>query len=137
MCKEIDNDVELLKKDITNERSVLGPYPLSDADEIKWQNICECNRDLVKTINSKINKYNLIVPLINRQKFYVEIDKILDDVLKNGPHSVGPVKIEKKPEIKAVVVDSQDLFGLFWKACEDIFSFGKQKKGERKEKFRN
>lgn len=136
MSKEIDHDVELLKKDIRSERMFLGPYPLTDSDEHRWQQICESNREFVKTINSKINKYNLIVPLINRQKFYVEIDKILDDILRNGPHSVELKKVEA-PEIKAVVV-SDDFIGSLWKIFEDIFAFGKQKKTEHnKEKFRN
>ncbi|XP_028158096.1 dnaJ homolog subfamily C member 28 [Ostrinia furnacalis] len=137
MSKEIDQDIEFLKRDIKNDRMVLGPFPLSEVDEPKWHRICDDYREFVKTLNSKINKYNLIVPLINRQKFYVEIDKILDDILKNGPHSMKPVEAENKVEYKTVIVESEDLFGILLKAFEDVFTIGKDKKSSQdKEKLR-
>lgn len=136
MSKEIDHDIELLKQDIRNERMVLGPYPLNKADEVKWQRICEGNRDLVKTLNSKINKYNLIVPLINRQKFYVEIEKILDDTLKNGPHSMKKVEVEDKQEIKTVIMENDDLFGTLLKAFEEVFTLKDKKSVQDEDKLR-
>ncbi|KAL0883450.1 hypothetical protein ABMA27_016829 [Loxostege sticticalis] len=136
MSKEIDHDIELLKQDIRNERMVLGPYPLNKADEVKWQRICEGNRDLVKTLNSKINKYNLIVPLINRQKFYVEIEKILDDTLKHGPHSMKKVEVEDKQEIKTVIMENDDLFGTLLKAFEEVFTLKDKKSVQDEDKLR-
>lgn len=135
MSKEIDQDVEFLKRDISNDRKFLGPHPLSDNDAIKWQSICKDYKDFVKTINSKVNKYNLIVPLINKQKFYVEIDMILDDILKNGEHSVERVVEDKEPNGQTYVVGGDDFISLFCKAFEEVFNISKQRKNvQKKEK---
>ncbi|RVE50467.1 hypothetical protein evm_004892 [Chilo suppressalis] len=135
LSKEIDQDIEFLKRDINNDRKYLGPYPLSKNDEMKWEEICGNYKDFSKTINSKINKYNLIVPLLNKQKFYVEIEKILGDVLKNGEHSVQKesVKEENKTETPNYFTSGEDLLGTFFRAFEDVFNPNKHKKNIKKE----
>lgn len=108
----------------------LGPYPLSDEDFEKWEKICQFNRELASSINMKINKFNLIVPLLNKQKFYVEFDKICEDILKNGVHSVKKVEKEKVNEAKTEYVsttDNADLFGVFFKALGDLITFKEKK----------
>lgn len=69
MSKEIDSDIELLKEVIRNERMYLGPHPLNETDSEKWQKIYESNKLLAHSLNAKINTYNLIVPLLNKQSF--------------------------------------------------------------------
>ncbi|CAG9786527.1 unnamed protein product [Diatraea saccharalis] len=139
MSKEIDQDIEFLKRDISNDRKYLGPYPLNDNDETKWHDICKSYRDFAKTINSKINKYNLIVPLLNKQKFYVEIDKILNDILKNGEHSVEKVSVEdnNKTETHNYVVGGEDLLSTLMRAIEDVFHPNKHKRNVDKDEKRN
>lgn len=73
MAKEIDQDIQFLKNDLKTDRSHLGPYPLNEADEKKWIKIYVENKYLADTINKKINKYNLIVPLMNKQKLHVTL----------------------------------------------------------------
>ncbi|XP_047029763.1 dnaJ homolog subfamily C member 28 [Helicoverpa zea] len=131
LAKEIEQEIADLKKEISSDRSPLGPYPLTEEEYSKWQIIYKHNKELASSINMKIDKYNLIVPLLNKQKFHVEFDKICDDILKNGIHSV--VK-PKKPENINVVKneylnnDSGDLFGMFSKALIDLFTFKDFKK---------
>ncbi|KAJ0176841.1 hypothetical protein K1T71_008020 [Dendrolimus kikuchii] len=126
MSKEIDQDIELLKDDMKSERMYLGPYPLANEDIPKWDRICKSNKEIVESINKKINTYNLIVPLINKQKFHVKYDDICEDILKNGKHSViKAVTVEKRVETVAI---NDDMFALFFKALGDLVSFNKEKK---------
>lgn len=128
MNKEIDQDIEALKDEIKRDRSYLGPYPLSDQDLPKWDRICEANRELAKSINIKINTYNLIVPLINNQKFHVDFDKICEDVLVSGVHSVKPDSKVKEKVVPIVSNSSDhDFIGVFFKALGDLFSFKSKK----------
>ncbi|XP_047991003.1 dnaJ homolog subfamily C member 28 isoform X2 [Leguminivora glycinivorella] len=127
MNKEIDHDIEALKDEIRRDRSFLGPYPLSEHDQPKWDRICEANRELAKSINTKINTYNLIVPLINKQKFHVDFDKICEDVLVSGIHSVKQEsKVKEKPVTVAASSD-YDFIGVFFKAVGELFSFKSKK----------
>lgn len=129
MSKEIDQDIQLLKQDISVHRMYLGSYPLSASDKDKWDKICDQNRHLAKSINSKINKYNLIVPLINRQKFLIEFDKLCEEILKDGEHSREKIVkiVELKQEPSTAVNHNEDLFGLIYRAACDLLSLKKKK----------
>ncbi|KAJ8721831.1 hypothetical protein PYW08_004233 [Mythimna loreyi] len=130
LAKEIDQEINGLKEEIRSDRMPLGPYPLSEADATKWERICELNRELASSINLKINKYNLIVPLLNKQKLHVEFDKICEDILKNGVHSVVKTKSENVNVVKTEYVSSSDgvdLFGVFFKALGDLITFKEKK----------
>lgn len=127
MSKEIDRDIELLKEEMKSERSYLGPYPLTNEDEYKWERIRKSNGELAQSINNKINTYNLIVPLINKQKFHVEFNKICEDILKNGPHSMENVKVTERPVNNVTVEENDDLFGVVYKALSELFTFKDKK----------
>ncbi|XP_049694207.2 dnaJ homolog subfamily C member 28 [Helicoverpa armigera] len=131
LAKEIEQEIADLKKEIASDRSPLGPYPLTEEEYTKWQIIYKHNKELASSINMKIDKYNLIVPLLNKQKFHVEFDKICDDILKNGIHSVvKPKKAENINVVKNEYLnnDSGDLFGMFSKALSNLFTFKDFKK---------
>lgn len=131
MAKEIDQDIDNLKQEIRSDRMPLGPYPLTEDDVTKWKRICESNGELAKSINNKINTYNLIVPLLNKQKLHVAFDKICEDILKNGVHSVVKIENENMSPMKTDDVvrnDSEDLFGLLFKALGDLLTFKGNKK---------
>lgn len=127
MSKEIDQDVELLKEDIKKERMYLGPYPFSDEDNEKWHKIFESNKNLAISINTKINTYNLIVPLLNKQKFHVEYDKICEDICINGEHSVK--SILQKEEMKSMPIQqNEDILAIIFKAIGELINFNPDKK---------
>lgn len=120
MSKEIDHDVELLKDDIESERMYLGPYPLNDEDLAKWERVYKANKDIAESINKKINTYNLIVPLMNKQKFHVKYDEICEGILKNGKHSVSKVvKVEERVD---TVVNDNDILGAFFKGLGELIT---------------
>ncbi|CAH2254989.1 jg7213 [Pararge aegeria aegeria] len=126
MCKEIDEDIEQLKEEIYKERMYLGPHPLNKTDYTKWLKIYESNKQLAESLNMKINTYNLIVPFIYKQKFHVEFDKICNEILINGKHSVEK-QVEKKYEQNVLVDNSHDLMGEFFKALGELLVGGKTK----------
>lgn len=129
MRKEIDKDIELLKEEIKRDRMVLGPFSLSDEDKVKWNKIYESNKNLAESINIKINNYNLIVPMIDKQKFHVEFDKICEDILENGLHSVqSKESLEKKVPVSVTPTDGDDIIGIFFNALGELLTFNKGKK---------
>ncbi|XP_023936844.1 dnaJ homolog subfamily C member 28 [Bicyclus anynana] len=128
MSKEIDADIELLKEEISKERMYLGPHPLNDTDQTKWQKIYDSNKLLAESLNFKINTYNLIVPLLNKQKFHVEFDKICQEILVNGKHSMEK-RVEKSHEPHVLVDHSNDILGEFFKGLGELLV------GNEKHKF--
>ncbi|XP_075977480.1 dnaJ homolog subfamily C member 28 [Anticarsia gemmatalis] len=129
MSKEIDQDIDLLKKEVASERMYLGPFPLKDNDIAKWERIYQSNKELAQSINTKINTFNLIVPLMNKQKFHVEFDKMCKEILENGVHSVVREEKQKTQVIHdEVKTDNDDLFGMLFKALGEMLSFKEKKK---------
>lgn len=133
MSKEIDQDIELLKEEIRKDRMYLGPFPLNNEDSTKWRRICESNKLLAKSINVKINTFNLIVPLLNKQKFHIEFDKICQDIVENGRHSVHKRQVDEIKVEKVVVENNDDIIAVFFKALGELLSF----KGNDKKKIDN
>lgn len=131
MNKEIDQDIEELRRVIREERMYLGPYPLQGSDVDKWQRIYESNKELAQSINNKINTFNLIVPMINKQKFHMEFDKICTDILENGVHSVvREIKpnAQRSVDTNDIKTEDPDIFGVFFKAVGELLTFSKEKK---------
>ncbi|KAI5639098.1 dnaJ domain-containing protein [Phthorimaea operculella] len=126
--REIENDIEALKKELEKDRMVLGPYPFEEpGDETKWEIICENNRELAKSINMRINKFNLIVPLMAKQKFYVQFDEMCEEILKSGPHSQESLEARRPVQVDAPPPNTgEDILSLLYKGLTELFSFGKK-----------
>ncbi|XP_049279560.1 dnaJ homolog subfamily C member 28 [Anopheles funestus] len=88
--KDIRQAVEMLKEDLRRVRSKLGPVPLSVQEDQQWQKWIEQQQDEATKINKMIDKFNLIVPMMNKQMVRLNLERIGTDVLENGPHRVGP-----------------------------------------------
>lgn len=81
--KEIRSDLEKLKDKLASKWFSLGPKPLSRDDNHKWENFVDkyCLPD-VKTVNTKIDKFNLLVPALSRQRAHVRVEILLRKVLQ-------------------------------------------------------
>ncbi|VVD05897.1 unnamed protein product [Leptidea sinapis] len=133
--------LERLVEDLIQESMSKGEFenlsgkgkPLKDQNtnpyvDFTTHKLNESNKDLAKSINTKINTYNLIVPLLNKQKFHVEFDEMCEDILKNGLHSViKDEDIKKQPTGQALDKDD-DIIGVFFKAVSELFTFNPQKR---------
>lgn len=70
--KEIREERDHIRQCLAGKRKSLGPVPLSHSDEHDWKLAIESCRPLVQQINSKINKYNLLVPILQKQMLQVK-----------------------------------------------------------------
>ncbi|EEB17127.1 J domain-containing protein C21orf55, putative [Pediculus humanus corporis] len=82
--KEITDEINSIKNTLIKERKNLGPYPLNYKEEFKWKEIINNLQTWVKNLNQKINKFNLVVPILTKQKLYFNLEKESDDILKNN-----------------------------------------------------
>lgn len=127
MSKEIEQDKEFLKRDVERERQYLGPHPLSEIDSQIWDKIREDNKYLAETLNNKINKYNLIVPLMNKQKFQVQYELMCEEILKNATHSVERIVVEEKKKVEVPTSNNEDILAIIIKALVNLLTFERKK----------
>lgn len=85
LAKEIRSELSTLKEKLKDERAKLGQAPLSSSDAKQWQSILKTLEDDVKIINKKINNYNLIVPLLNKQMVHVNLSRLAEKCIVEQP----------------------------------------------------
>ncbi|XP_059079057.1 dnaJ homolog subfamily C member 28-like [Tigriopus californicus] len=83
----LKKDIALEKTNIqellTKKRSMLGRYPLCDEEQRQWDEICmRIKNDEVKQLNNNINRYNLIVPMLNGQMFHLNFEAEAQRILQ-------------------------------------------------------
>lgn len=100
--KEIRIDLENLKTKLKRERTNIGQVPLTPDDSEKWNLIMERHKKLADDINKKVDKYNLIVPVLDKQMFRVRLNIIADRILNVNKSVVDdcgePNEREEKPK---------------------------------------
>lgn len=82
--KEIREDIKELKDKLKTERQKFK-FPADSQDEIKWQSILAEYEKHVKDINKNIDKFNLIVPILNNQMVQISLKRIGDAILNEEP----------------------------------------------------
>ncbi|XP_055612760.1 dnaJ homolog subfamily C member 28 [Uranotaenia lowii] len=92
--KDIREQINALNEDLSKERGLLGEFPLSAQDEYKWCKVLEALEAEVKAINKNIDKFNLIVPVLNKQMVHLDLMKLGQKVLKTSKHKMQIAKEE-------------------------------------------
>lgn len=87
--KEINADIDELKKILSDKRSYFGEAPLSESEAMQWNRIVQSQENRLSEINRKIDKYNLLVPILKQQMCRVQIDKISEKILEAKPNGVN------------------------------------------------
>lgn len=87
---------------------------MSDTDAHEWSTIVRRHEYRETDINKKIDKYNLIVPILDQQMCRIQLKRIADRVI-----SSKPVKIVKKVRKVDESVQQNDesnkgLLSFFW-----------------------
>ena len=117
MSKEIREETEELKKKLLEARNDVSELPLTPKDELIWNDKLEKFKTTARQINNKIDKYNLLVPILQKQMLHVRLDKLAEITL-----SIPPSKnIKKYADIShknSKVSISQDLLNFI----SDLFS---------------
>ncbi|KAK8741577.1 hypothetical protein OTU49_002280 [Cherax quadricarinatus] len=113
--KELREDRTYLRKMLRKEREKLGPLPLTPQEEVLWKSFQERLQDTIKSMNKKIDKYNLIVPLLTKQMTHfplkLEAEKALNEGLSKD--YIAEMKKEKDPPERRQFLSTFSLFGLF------------------------
>lgn len=112
--KEIREDINNLVDILTEYRSYLGEIPLNSDDMNEWSTVVSRQENREIQINKKINKYNLIVPILDQQMCRIQLKRIADKVLNSKPFGVKQV-----PKTKATVKYDENsnkslLSSFFW-----------------------
>ncbi|XP_006001534.1 dnaJ homolog subfamily C member 28 [Latimeria chalumnae] len=82
MQKEIRETIMKLRDDLLLFRKKLGE-PLTLHKEKQWSLHCQQFRKDIKALNKRINDFNLVVPLLNRQMVHFNADKEIERMLKS------------------------------------------------------
>ena len=83
--KEIRHDIKLLRQSLLTKRAKLGPSPLAQQASAKWEQFLKDFHEKLININKKIDKFNVIVPILNKQKVHFnyekEVKRIIEDYI--------------------------------------------------------
>ncbi|XP_029400433.1 dnaJ homolog subfamily C member 28 [Mus pahari] len=74
MQKEIKDTIEQLREALLVSRKKLG-NPLSPVEQKQWAQVCERFQENIRKLNKRINDFNLIVPILTRQKVHFDAQK--------------------------------------------------------------
>lgn len=83
--KEIRIDIKDLEEILTEYRSYIGEIPLNAADIDEWSTVVKRVEYRETEINKKIDKYNLITPILDQQMCRIQLKRLADKVLNSKP----------------------------------------------------
>lgn len=117
MSKEIRGETEDLKKRLSEVRNAMEELPLNPKDRLIWEDNLKKFESLTTQINNKIDKYNLLVPILQKQMLHINLNELAEKALSVPP--VRPVKrrLDSRYENPNRSI-SQDLFTFI----SDLFS---------------
>lgn len=81
--KEIRHDIKRFKDGLLTKRAKLGPNPLTLEASITWEQNLKEFEEKLPTINQKIDKFNMIVPILNKQRVHVNFQKEVHRTLES------------------------------------------------------
>lgn len=111
--KEIRDETTLLRNGLLMERKYFGPYPLTVEENVKWSDRVYKYKELVSKINNRITKYNLVVPILNKQMILINLESEAQKAIVQGKSSSDILHYNNdKKEIISNSHDSDNLFSL-------------------------
>lgn len=113
MQKEIKDTIEQLREALLVSRKKLG-NPLSPGEQKQWAQVCEQFQENIRKLNKRISDFNLIVPILTRQKVHFDAQKEIirvqemygafveaKEVTEEKQTNVSQREEEKTPRVKA------------------------------------
>jgi len=116
LSKEIREETEELKKRLSEIRNDIGELPLTSEDESIWENNLKKFETTTKQINNKIDKYNLLVPILQKQMLHIKLDELAKKILLIPPKTTKKYADTSHKDLNLSI--SQDLFNFI----SDLFS---------------
>lgn len=84
LSKDIRDATGQLKNQLRQERIYYGEWPMQTAEELaSWKKFNEKHKEDVQQLNKLIDKYNLIVPVLQNQFFRLHLDKMAEPIFKD------------------------------------------------------
>jgi len=117
LSKEIREETDELKKKLSEARNDVSKLPLTQKDELIWNDKLEKFKTITRQINNKIDKYNLLVPILQKQMLHIRLDKLAEKALSIPP-SKNIKKYADTSHENSKVSLSQDLFSFI----SDLFN---------------
>lgn len=121
MQKEIKDTIEQLREAILVSRKKLG-NPMTPAEQKQWNQVCEQFQENIRKLNKRINDFNLIVPILTRQKVHfdaqkeiIRAQKIYETLIKTkedtdkSPNDINQEE-EKAPGVKTGLLNWMNLW---------------------------
>ncbi|KAM4863490.1 dnaJ homolog subfamily C member 28 [Urocitellus parryii] len=121
MQKEIKDTIEQLREAILVSRKKLG-NPMTPAEQKQWNQVCEQFQENIRKLNKRINDFNLIVPILTRQKVHfdaqkeiIRTQKIYETLIKTkedadkSPNDINQEE-EKTPGVKTGLLNWMNLW---------------------------
>ncbi|XP_008565338.1 PREDICTED: dnaJ homolog subfamily C member 28 [Galeopterus variegatus] len=111
MQKEIKDTIEQLREGILVSRKKLG-NPMTPTEQKQWKQVCEQFQENIRKLNKRINDFNLIVPILTRQKVHFDAQKeiiraqkiyetlIETKVTDKNPNNIDQGEGEETPGVK-------------------------------------
>ncbi|KAH8400608.1 hypothetical protein KR222_008375, partial [Zaprionus bogoriensis] len=104
--RDIREGVHGLKQKLRAERAYYGDWPLKRLeDQAAWQSFEQAQAEEFKAVNKLIDKYNLIVPIMENQFFRLRWDKLSADIFHEADLP------RNKPRPQAVAKRSESTTG--------------------------
>lgn len=100
MQKEIRETIEKLRKDMVASRNKLGD-PITAHKERQWNEICAEFTENIKKLNKRINDFNLVVPILNRQMVHFNASKEIAralEIYENQPKKPRAATLARKTD---------------------------------------
>ncbi|XP_055965199.1 dnaJ homolog subfamily C member 28 [Sorex fumeus] len=104
MQKEIKDTIDQLRKAILVSRKKFG-NPMTPTEQKRWDQVCEEFQEDIKKLNKRINDFNLIVPLLTRQKVHFNAQK---EIARAEETYAALMKTQEVTEKKAVDSDQEE-----------------------------
>ena len=99
--KDINAEVERFKRRICTKWNQVGPFPMNLHNTRKWEAfLSECEVELAQ-INKMVDRFNLIVPVLDQQKTHYQLQKIVVNVLTDNPINISDQKNNFDPVVAA------------------------------------
>ena len=123
--KEIRQDVTRLREDLLGKRRKLGPNPLTLQATVQWNHNLKEFEQKICSINKKIDKFNMIVPILNKQKVHFNFQKEVNRTVENYGYGKG---FESEIELKSSTEEKNSynsatlrFFRKLLEACSERF----------------
>lgn len=95
MQKEINDTIEQLRDTVLESRKKFG-NPMTPTEQKQWNQVCEQFEENIRKLNKRINDFNLIVPILTRQKVHFDAQKEISRAQKIYETLIKTKEIEDK-----------------------------------------